>query len=381
MLSTRFTSFAVLALGICIAAPTAFCGNIKIVIPRRSELTPVQKLNRDGVEAIRKGHYDRAEALFYKAYLYDPSDPFTLNNLGYVSELEGRPDRVVAYYKLAGEQGCDAKIDMSSVKSLEGKPMTEALFDLKNLPLQVNRLNVEAMLLLQQKRFFEAQGLLRRSLAIDPRNPFTLNDMGVAVEATGDYAVALGYYDEAAAMHSKEPATMTLRPGWQGKSISEVAAAGGDNLRRRMRSMNLGEARASMLALDGVSAVNQNNWEAARKDFEEAYSLDPNSAFALNNLGYVAERDGDMETAQLYYAKARQAADAGQRVGLATRISAQGKTLFTVAADSNQKVDDALETYTQERRREQGPIELIPRGAPNGDGSASPQSQPPTSPQ
>jgi Flp pilus assembly protein TadD len=173
---------------------------------------------------------------------------------------------------------------------------------------------------------------------------------------------------------------MTLRPGWQGRSISEVAAAGEDNLRRRMRSMNMTEARAAMLALDGVSEVNRNNWEAARKDFVEAWTLDPSSAFALNNLGYVAERDGDMETAQLYYAKARQAADAGQRVGMATHMSAQGKTLSAVATDSNRKVDNALETYTQERRREQGPIELIPRGAPYG-GNAPPQSTPPQPPQ
>jgi Flp pilus assembly protein TadD len=377
MLPTRVTSIAAVAFGICIAVPSAFCGDLKIVIPKRSELTPVQRLNRDGVEAVRKGHYDHAEALFYKAYLFDPSDPFTLNNLGYVSELEGQPDRALNYYKLAAEQGCDAKIDVSSAKSLQGKPMTAALFDLGNQPMREDRLNVEAMQMLEQRRPFEAQALLRQSLAIDAGNPFTLNDMGVAEEAIGNDAAALGYYDEAAATHSKEPATMTLRPGWQGRSISEVAAAGGENLRRRMRSRNEAQTRAAMLALEGVSEVNRNDWAAARKDFVEAYTLDPNNAFALNNLGYVAERDGDMETAQLYYAKARQAADAGQRVGTATRLSAQGKTLSAVATDSNQKVDNALETYTQERRREQGPIELIPRGAPYG-GNAPAQS---TSPQ
>ncbi|MGB9030882.1 MAG: tetratricopeptide repeat protein [Acidobacteriaceae bacterium] len=381
MLSTRLTSIAALAFGICIAVPPAFCGDLKIVIPRRSELTPVQRLNRDGVDAIRKGHYDRAQALFYKAYLFDPSDPFTLNNLGYVSELEGQPDRALDYYKLAGEQGCDAKIDLSSAKSLQGLPMTAALFDLKNPLTRVDRLNVGAMQMLEQGRPFDAQALLRQSLAVDPANPFTLNDMGVAEEAIGNNAAALGYYDEAAATHSKELATMTLRSGWQGRSISEVAAAGGDSLRRRMRSTNMTQARAAMLALEGVSEVNRNNWEAARKDFVEAYTLDPYSAFALNNLGYVAERDGDMETAQLYYAKARQATDAGQRVGTATRLSAQGRTLSAVATDSNQKVDNALETYTQERRREQAPIELIPRGEPYLNGNAPPQSTPPQPPQ
>ncbi|MFY9746572.1 MAG: tetratricopeptide repeat protein [Acidobacteriaceae bacterium] len=376
MLSTRVTSFAALAFGICIAVPPAFCGDLKIVTPRRSEFTPVQRLNRDGVEAVRKGHYDRAEALFYKAYLFDPSDPFTLNNLGYVSELEGQPDRALNYYKLAGQQGCDAKIDLSSAKSLQGQPMTAALLDMKNAPMRMDRLNVEAMQMLEQRRPFEAQALLRQSLAIDPGNPFTLNNMGVAEEAIGDDAAALGYYDAAAATRSKEPATMTLRPGWQGRSISEVAAAGGDMLRQRMRSTNMTQARAAMLALQGVTEVNRNNWEAARKDFLEEYSLDPYSAFALNNLGYVAERDGDMETAQLYYAKARQAADAGQRVGKATRLSAQGRSLSAVATDSNVNVDNALQTYTQERRREQAPIQLIPRGDPYRNGNAPPSTSP-----
>jgi hypothetical protein len=47
-------------------------------LPRRSQLTPVQRLNREGVEAVKKHDYEKAERLFYKAYLYDPADPFTL---------------------------------------------------------------------------------------------------------------------------------------------------------------------------------------------------------------------------------------------------------------------------------------------------------------
>src|SRR6516225_2521150 len=80
----------------------------QVNLPRRSKLTPVQRLNRDGVEAIKKNDYVSAEALFYKAYLYDPADPFTLNNLGYVAELEGELDRANQFYQLASEQGSNA---------------------------------------------------------------------------------------------------------------------------------------------------------------------------------------------------------------------------------------------------------------------------------
>src|SRR5487761_2369281 len=58
-------------------------GPLRITIPRHSVLTPVQRLNREGVDAVNKRQYERAAVLFYKAYLYDPVDPFTLNNLGY----------------------------------------------------------------------------------------------------------------------------------------------------------------------------------------------------------------------------------------------------------------------------------------------------------
>jgi hypothetical protein len=32
---------------------------LKITIPRRSELTPVQRLNREGVEAVKKQQYEK----------------------------------------------------------------------------------------------------------------------------------------------------------------------------------------------------------------------------------------------------------------------------------------------------------------------------------
>ena len=81
--------------------------DLKINIPRRSKLTPVQRLNREGVEAVRKHKFSKAEQLFYKAYLYDPGDAFTLNNLGYVSELQGQIERAQNYYQLASVGGLE----------------------------------------------------------------------------------------------------------------------------------------------------------------------------------------------------------------------------------------------------------------------------------
>ena len=341
-----------------------------IKLPRRSELTPVQRLNRQGVDAIKKRDYKNAESLFYRAYLYDPADPFTLNNLGYISELEGDLDRAQKFYGLASEQASNASIDLSNAKHLEGKPMRDALVNLHDVPMRVNQTNVIAMRLLAQNRGFEAIALLKGILPLDPRNPFTLNNLGVASEATGDIDGALRYYLTAASLNSAEPATVTLDRSWRGKSVSEMAGASARRLEKRMRDTGAVDARAIMLTIKGVSAANGNDWDSARRDFLTAYSLDPNSAFTLNNRGYVAEKDGDLETAQYFYGKAQRAEDAGATVGFATHLTAEGQSLGAVASTSNGKVDDALEVYSEQRRREPGPVQLTPRGdnsSPNRD--------------
>lgn len=349
---------------------------VRITIPRRSELTPVQRLNREGVDAVRKRQYDKAEALFLKAYLYDPADPFTLNNIGYISELQGQLQRAQKFYHLASVQGSEADIDLSNVKNLEGKPMELALEGIRDLPMRVNRMNVDSMQLLADNRGFEAAALLRQALALDPQNPFTLNNLGVADEAIGDYTGALKYYTAAAQSRSSEPAVVTMDQSWRGRSVSSMAAASAKRLQRRMQTTSTDEARSVMFNVRGVIEANENDWPAARQDFLNAYSVNPNSAFSLNNRGYVAERDGDLESAQFFYEKARRAGDSSARVGLATQRSAEGRMLLPVTTDSNLKVNDELDRYSQQRRRERGPIELTPRGnAPTGNSTVTPDQQ------
>ncbi len=141
-------------------APTrADAGDLKITIPRRGIVTPVQRLNRDGVEAVRKHNFKKAEELFYKAYLFDPDNAFTLNNLGYVSELQGELEQAQKFYALAASQPSDAVVDVASSRRLEGRPMKEALLVAAE-PLQANHLNVEAVRLLGQGRAAEADMLL-----------------------------------------------------------------------------------------------------------------------------------------------------------------------------------------------------------------------------
>jgi Flp pilus assembly protein TadD len=335
----------------------ANAGDLKITIPKRSRMTPVQRLNREGVEAVRNHHYDKAEADFYKAYLLDPDDPFTLNNLGYVAEIQGQVDRAQTFYTLATKQPSDAVIALASSKNVQGRSVMEALATPRG-PVEINHDNVEAVRLLAQRRGSEADILLQSTLKSDPQNIFTLNNLGVAKEMEGESHEALRYYDQAAASGSEAAAVVTLNRSWRGKPVHELAAQNAKRLRARLEGEQSDEVRLAELNLRGVAAVNRNDLKAADQDFRSAYAINPNNPFALNNIGYVSELEGDAETAQFFYDKAKAVGGANATVGLASRSSAQGLKLFEVANDSDSRVEEKV-LKQQEALRQQGePIVL-----------------------
>jgi Flp pilus assembly protein TadD len=366
--------------GIAVAGSQfAQAGDLKINIPRRSTLTPVQRLNREGVEAVRKHSYSKAEQLFYKAYLFDPDDPFTLNNLGYIAELQGQVDRAQSFYALAAEQSSEAVIDRASARKMEGRPMKDVLA-LSDQPLQMNHANVEAVRLLSQGRAPEADLLLQETLKTDSHNVFALNNMGVAKEMEGESQHALKYYDEAGSTASDATVVVTADKGWRGKRVTEMAQQNAKALRDHLARIQDVAEQVAELNLRGVSAVNRNDLRSADEDFRKAYALDPNNAFALNNIGYVSEIEGDRETAQFFYDRARQAGGASATVGVATRRTEEGRKLLAVAADSDSKVEAKVTQDREAVRQQHEPVVLRRRDNSAVDESA-PQSAPPESSQ
>lgn len=340
-----------------VCSTAAWAGDLKIHVPKRSAMTPVQRLNKDGVDYIRKHNYEKAETAFYKAYLLDPDDPFTLNNLGYISELQGQVDRALNFYALAGQQATDAVIASASSKSVEGHSIKDALM-VPELPMQINHDNVEAVRLLSQGRAPEADLFLTRVLAKDPNNTFTLNNMGVAKEMEGDSDTALKYYDRAAASPSDVKAVVTLNRSWRGKRANEMAAENARTLRNRLKKQSGTDYKVAELNIQGVSAINRNDPKAADVAFRKAYALDPNNAFAVNNIGYLSETEGDRETAQFFYDKAQTLANPKAKVGLASRLSAEGQPLTQVASQNDAKVDATIEQARDLRRSQHAPVLL-----------------------
>lgn len=363
-----------IVIGVALAlVPAAQAKDLRINIPKHSEATPVQKLNQDGVKEIQKHHLEKAQRIFYKAYLLDPDDPFTLNNLGYISELQGKVERAQRYYELAAkENNSETVIAEATERELEGKKLSQVTGSYSSLDLRVNRGNIQAMALLQQGRAQEAEDVLRNTLKLQPNNPFTLNNLGYTMEMQGNLEQALQYYNQASISHSNEPIVVSADPRWRGKPISDIAFRNEEAVRQRLQSEGSQQAKAARLNLEGVSALNHNQQDKAEQYFREAYQLDPQNAFSLNNMGFVSEILGDQETAADFYDRARRGDQAGTAVSAASRHEMVGEAVGQVAASNTQAADAGLQALAEAKRRKHEPIVLrrrdntpVPKGQPD----------------
>jgi Flp pilus assembly protein TadD len=229
----------------------------------------------------------------------------------------------------------------------------------------VNRLNVQAIALLERDRVFEADNILSKALALDQKNPFTLNNLGYTKEKEGELEQAVQYYEKAAAQHSEERIIVAVEKNksWRGKKISDVASRNAEKVRKMVEQDQSPEAKVARLNLRGVTALNRNDRQAARQFFNEAYKLDPKNAFALNNMGYLAELEGDKETANAYYSAAQRADRSRVRVGLATRREAEGRPVAAVADNNETVVAQRLDEEIQQKRQQTGnkPVQMKTR--------------------
>jgi len=332
--------------------------DVRISIPKRTKPTPVQKLNQEGVKELKKHNYKKAKRLFYDAYLIDPNDPFTLNNLGYIAELEGDADRAERYYSLAQAQGSDAIVYKSTERAAVGKPVDQIAGNAADNKMQVNRLDVQAIGLLEKDQAPQADLVLQKALKLDPDNPFTLNNLGYAREKEGELEQAYSFYSKAANQHSDTPIVVTVHKSWRGKPISEVAEANANKIRNLMDHEQSIPDQVARLNTRGVAAINRNDYKLAKQYFQQAYKLDPENAFALNNMGYLAELDGDRETADFYYDKAKEADQSSMKVAYATRKDVEGMKLASVADNSDSAVNQAMDEAEALRRAQGGPVVL-----------------------
>jgi hypothetical protein len=207
-----------------------------------------------------------------------------------------------------------------------------------------------------------------------------LNNIGYAREKEGELEDAYKFYTQAADQNSDTPIVVTMKQSWRGKGISSIAAANARKVQNLMEHEQSISAKVARLNTRGVAAINRNDYKLARSYFEQSYKLDPKNAFALNNMGYLAEMDGDRETADFYYDKAREADQSSMKVAYASRKDVEGMKLSSVAGDSDDAVNKAVEEAAALRRSEGGPVVLRYRNNEPVMEPATPPQPKPTEP-
>src|SRR5262249_42157565 len=154
------------------------------------------------------------------------------------------------------ENNSETIIAEASARNLEGRKLSEVTSAYGGLELRVNHGNLQAMSLLAQGRNQEAEDVLRETLKLAPQNPFTLNNLGFALEGQGDLESAMHYYSEASFTHSSDPVVVAIDPHWGGKPISEIAANNAAAVRTRLASELSAQDKAARLNAEGVAALN-----------------------------------------------------------------------------------------------------------------------------
>jgi tetratricopeptide (TPR) repeat protein len=92
-------------------------------------MSETQRYVRRGVRAFNDGDIDKFKEYTRKAYEKSPDDPFVLNNMGYIHEMEGDKEKAFECFKKATEKADGRTVDLSQFKDQEGRSIDEVSKD------------------------------------------------------------------------------------------------------------------------------------------------------------------------------------------------------------------------------------------------------------
>jgi tetratricopeptide (TPR) repeat protein len=92
-------------------------------------MSETQRLVRKGVRAFNDGDIDKFKEYTREAYEKSPDDPFVLNNMGYIEEMEGNKEKAFEFFKKAAEKADDRTVDLSQFKDQEGRSINDIVKD------------------------------------------------------------------------------------------------------------------------------------------------------------------------------------------------------------------------------------------------------------
>jgi tetratricopeptide (TPR) repeat protein len=161
-----------------------------------------------GLSSWKSGDLARAESSFVRSLELDPTHVKSLFNLTRVLLDAGRPrearERITAALAIDSTSGEGYRL-LGRVRSAMNQPneaITAYRLALSLKPEDVWSMNNMGLLLVQQQRYEEAIGPLARAVQIDSTVAVFHNNLAIALEHTGHYALATESYQRALAVDS-----------------------------------------------------------------------------------------------------------------------------------------------------------------------------------
>lgn len=151
----------------------------------------------------------------------------------------------------------------------------------------------------QAGQFEPGVSCLRQSLAAQPGQPDTLNNLGNALKALGRYDEALGAYDQAIQLHPKHAAAHNNR----GVLLNELGRHE-EALSSCERAVQIKSDYADAHNNLGNALLGLRRHEEALRSYARALALNPRHAGAYNNQGNALARSGRLDQAVTSYEQA-----------------------------------------------------------------------------
>lgn len=188
--------------------------------------------------------------------------------------------------KLSHETPDDTLLAAELAEAVGDRDAAEAAYQraLKNSPGSAAAFAGLAHLLIQQKKYPEAEQLLHDALAKSPDDP-ALNAQYAAVLAAEDKAEALPVLEKLYAAHPDDQAITRM--------LEQVYATAGDypNSDKLCVKLLAVTPNDSVVLVDhGQNLIHQQQYKEALAAFQQAAQLDPNNGDAWNGLAFTASR-------------------------------------------------------------------------------------------
>jgi len=153
-------------------------------------------------------------------------------------------------------------------------------------------LNNSGIALTKANRPFEAIGMFRQALIVEPENPLLWLNLGIAQQKTGEYPDAIESFKKSLVINDK------LTEAWHSMGLiyyelNELEIAKQCYL-SALKSIDSDPRIWNNL---GVVYFNQGNYEEARNCFERSISMSPQYFDALYNLCDTCRELGDLRAA------------------------------------------------------------------------------------